>query len=548
MSLPPRLVESLRSVDASKVTRPHSGRARLRQGALAGVFMLILAAPLPARAVEPASHPGAAADGKPSDGAPSSGAPPNIVFIVLDTARADRMSYNGYPRLTTPYIDAFARDAVTYSNAHSVAPWTLPSHMSMFTGLLPGQHGATWRAFATPDNMTLGELLNKTFSLAEPARFLPTRLRQLGYHTVGFSSNAWVSRRTGFDQGFDAFYEMWQDDSRVNKGYDWLPPRVRHALLSWIPPDVSSASELDRGDGGQVLRKLREHVAANGPLRQPFFLFFNFIDPHYPYSPPPSWRYAYSDDRELGEAIALFRFDEMDMQTGLRPVDVTRFRPFYDAEINYVDCVVGRLLTWLREQGVYDDALVVVTSDHGEHLGEGGHFSHQFSVEEELLRVPLVIKYPGNAGKGEVVDNQMVSNIDIYETLLRAAGAPAQAATATSPQDLAHMEVFSRPYLIAEEYYSLPYLRLNNERNPDFSVDDNRITRRVVYDPTQRHEFFQRDGVQPAAVQADDPDRAHAAAFLESYVSSLRNGMLHEKAQPLDAATRERLRSLGYVH
>jgi arylsulfatase A-like enzyme len=522
------------------------GKRWLSPGVWTAIATLVLLSPLAARALEEHARAPLPVDASTSNGHSPPSAPPNIIFIVLDTARADRMSYNGYARSTTPYIDAFGRDAVTYRNAHSVAPWTLPSHMSMFTGLLPGQHGATWRAFATPEDMTLGDLLDKSFTFADPARLLPERLRQLGYHTVGFSSNAWVARRTGFDHGFESFYEMWQEDSRINRSYDWLPPRVRHALVRWLPLEVRSASELDRGDGGQVLRKLHEHVATHGALRAPFFLFFNFIDPHYPYSPPPSWRYAFSDDRELGEAIALFQFDEMSMQAGQWPLDVTRFNPFYDAEMNYLDCVVGRLFTWLRQEGLYDDTLIIVTSDHGEHLGEGGHFSHQFSVQEELLRVPLVIKYPGNRDAGRVVDDARVSTIDIYETVARAAGAPAQKATPTGPQDLSDMAAFSRPFLIAEDYYSLPYLRLNHERNPEFSIDDHRVTQRVVFDGVSRHEFLERDGVQPAAATAD-PARASAAAFLERYVSTLGDGMLHEQQKPLDEATRERLRALGYV-
>jgi len=494
-------------------------------------------------------RPGVAAAAAPeTDG--GANRPPNIIFIVLDTARADRMSYNGYRRPTTPNIDDFAHDGVIYRNAHTVAPWTLPSHMSMFTGWLPGQHGATWRAFATPEDMTLGDILNKSFTLADPNQFLPMRLRKLGYATVGFSSNAWVSRRTGFDVGFDTFYELWKESTFLRKAYEWVPPRVR-TLIERLPTGIRTVSEADSGDAGLVLLKLREHVATHGALRAPFFLFFNFIDPHFPYSPPLSWRYAFSDDVDLGEALALFRFDELTMEAGTRTVDVARFSPFYDAEMNYVDFAVGRLLGWLREHEYYDDALIVIVSDHGEHLGEGGHFSHQFSVEEELLRIPLVIKYPGNVGHGTVVDNQLVSNLDIYETVLSAAArGGAHDHGITSSQDLANMDRFSRSFLIAEYDYSLPFLRLNHERCADFSIDDHRITQRVVFDASNRYEFVQRDGVQPAAAPAVNPEapgREAAAAFLHSYVSHLENGMLKEQQQPLDPATRERLRALGYV-
>jgi arylsulfatase A-like enzyme len=520
----------------------HCGPRRARKSA--GCLLVILTLVLLCGA---GTHPRlAAAASAPTDGV--DGRPPNIVFIVLDTTRSDRMSYNGYPRLTTPNIDEFTHDAVTYRHAHSVAPWTLPSHMSMFTGLLPGRHGATWRAFATPEDMTLGDLLNKSFTLADPSQLLPERLRKLGYTTVGFSSNAWVSRRTGFGGGFDAFYEMWKESTFLRKVYNWLPPRAR-AVIEQLPRSIRATSEADAGDGGQVLLKLKEHVAAQGPLHQPFFLFFNFIDPHFPYSPPLSWRYAYSDDVDLGEALALCRFDEMTLEAGARPVDVSRFNPFYDAEVTYVDFMVGRLLTWLREQGYYDQALIVITSDHGEHIGERGHFSHQFSVEEELLSVPLIIKYPGNAHRGLVVDNQLVSTIDIYETLLRAAahGQPLDGATTIS-QDLADMAAFSRSHLIAEEYYSLPYLRLSRQRYPDFPIEENQVTRRVVYDEGNRYEFDARDGVVPASAAAASPGRQAAAAFLQQYVNSLDKGMLRETHEPLDEATRERLRSLGYVH
>jgi len=129
----------------------------------------------------------------------------NIILIVIDTARADRFSSYGYHLKTTPNIDRFAQDAVLFSNAHSVAPWTLPAHMSMFTGLLPGQHGATWK------------LLNKSWEPADylfrpgdQERILTNRLNKAGYVTWGFSSNPWVGARQGFSLGFDLFVEPWR--------------------------------------------------------------------------------------------------------------------------------------------------------------------------------------------------------------------------------------------------------------------------------------------------------------------------------------------------
>lgn len=475
---------------------------------------------------------------------------PNIIFIVLDTTRGDRVSFNGYDRLTTPNLDKLALDSVVYTKAHSVSPWTLPSHMSMFTGLLPSEHGATWRAFAEPEDMGLEEILGRSFSLNDPSLLLTVRLKDSGYSTTGFSSNAWVSERTGFATGFDAFYEMWKQDASYREAFKWLPPGVRERELA--PDGVRTLSEFETGDAGLVLREFYRYINLNDETDRPFFLFFNFIDPHYPYSPPMSWRYAYSDDTDLGERIAHFEFGEMSMQSGDQPVDVSRFGPFYDAEINYLDFAVGRLLERLREKGLYDDTLIIVTADHGEHLGEHGQFSHQFSVGEELLHVPLMIKYPGNSGQGTTIDNPLVSTIDVYQTILAAAkGQVSSVGSESYSRNLANMQGFDRKYLIAEYDYSIPYLRANQEAYPGFSVKDNSVVRRVVYDHQNRYEFADPDRF--AVTPLDETDTVEgegltqASEELQRYLDNLVTSAVRHSEEPMDEETLQRLRSLGYV-
>jgi arylsulfatase A-like enzyme len=375
------------------------------------------------------------------------------------------------------------------------------------------------------------------------------QLRQLGYRTAAFSSNAWVARRTGFGEGFDAFYEMWQQDDDYREVFKWLPPGLRER--DFVPDEYSTLSEMDTGDAGLVLRELKRYTQAQGRAKTPFFLFFNFIDPHYPYSPPMSWRYLYGDDRELGERITHFEFNELAMQSGKHPVDVQRFSPFYDAEINYVDAAVGRLLDLLRAQGVYDDTLIIVTSDHGEHLGEGGRFSHQFSMQEELLHVPLLIKYPAGAGGGRQVDNPLVSNIDVYETILSAANPARRDSPApTRSRDLSDMDRFTREYLIAEYDYSLPYLNVNHAVNPGFSVAEHSVVDRVVYDAQRRYEFVDTDRSAVTAVNDGNVDAdglKRAAGVLRHYLDGLSATAMQHTDTPMDAETLERLRSLGYV-
>lgn len=479
----------------------------------------------------------------------NSSTPPNIIFIVLDTARADRMSYNGYKRLTTPNIDQLARDSVIYRNAHSVSPWTLPSHMSMFTGLLPGQHGATMQAFAHPEDMSLKDILSQTISPLNDSQLLPKRLKEWGYSTIGFTSNSWVSKRTGFDRGFDYFYELWKESKNYKRIYQWIPAKIR--THKWFPSNLRTLSELDDGDAGKVLRVFKQHINTNGDLNEPFFLFFNFIDPHYPYSPPTLWRYTFSDDLDLGTRIASFEFDEIAMCAGYKPIDLSRFSPFYDAEMNYVDFAVGQLITWLREKEYYDKTLIIVVSDHGEHIGEGGHFSHQYSVEEELLWIPLVIKYPGSAQRGLVIENQLVSNLDIYETILQAASPDHENVEYPTPsQNLRDMKTFDRSYLIAEYYYSLPYLRISQKRFPDFSIEENTVVRRVVYDLHNRYVFVEQNGKIKAVESNSSENKQNkelATVFLLEYIKSLGSGILQKTKKTIDKETLKQLRSLGYL-
>lgn len=441
------------------------------------------------------------------------------------------MSFEGYQRLTTPHLDGFARDAVVYRDAHSVSPWTLPSHVSMFTGLLPSQHGATWRPFGTPEDASLQTILSRSIASGTTDALLPQRLRERGYYTLGLSNNAWVSRRTGFDRGFDAFYELWRERDAVAKSSGGLAPELR------MPAGAEG------GDAGRTLLRFHQHVESNG-LPEPFFAFFNFIDPHYPYSPPPAWRYLYSDDVDLGERIARFQFSEMAMVAGDLPPEVDGFAAFYDAELRYLDFVLGRLLTWLRANGYYDETLIVLTSDHGEHLGEAGRFSHQFSMEEELLRIPLVIRYPGGAQSGTLVQNPTVSNLDVFRTILAAAGVPSGAPSPAPSRDLRRMDRFDRPYLIAEYHHSLPYLRAHREAFAGFPVDRHRVTRRVLFDQRERHVFVDTDELTDASAS---PARAQAAAFLQAFLATVEGGVVRDTGQPVDAETLERLRSLGYA-
>jgi arylsulfatase A-like enzyme len=470
---------------------------------------------------------------------PARASRPNIFLIVIDTARADHFSYAGYRRHTTPRIDALTADAVVYRGAHSTAPWTLPAHMSMFSGLLPTEHGATWAAYSEPAQMTLREMIRRGFSVGEPERMLARRLKQAGYATVGISQNPWVSESRGFAEGFDQFIEAWRPSS--------LPQPY-----SALPREVKIAKEADSGSAGRSLVVFKYHFLTTD-VEEPFFVFFNFIDPHFPYLPPGRFRKVFDGDRRLIPEMTRDGV-ELELIAGVKQIDGEALSRFYDAELRYVDWAIGNLLAWLRSRDLYDNSMIVITSDHGEHLGEGGRYSHQLSLQEELLQVPLVIKYPGGAGAGTIVEDPLVSNLDVYRTILAQAGAEAGGGGPgfrTLAQDLGRMSDFDRSLLIAESHFSEAYLQQLLQANPAFDVAKHRHIRRAVYDSDCKYLFDAADLVSAEPLspvtRAACSQGALVTERMRAYVDAAGHGPRPGAPAGPDRELLDQLESLGYV-
>ena len=269
------------------------------------------------------------------------------VFIIsIDTLRADRLPSYGYDRGSTPAIDAFRRDAMLYRWAFSHCPQTLPSHASLFTGMLPPRHGVR-------DNVG--------YHLDPKIPTLATRLRQLGYATGAAVSTYVLRRATGIHQGFE-FY-----DDRVRS--------------SGSRP---TAAERDGEESRIVLTSWMETSA-----ERRVFGFLHVYEPHAPYEAPRQFR---------------------------------RVEDEYDNEVAYADAVVGRFLETLKQRGIYDDALIIILSDHGEGLGDHGEDEHGLFVYRESIHVPLLIKLPGNARAGETV-TPPVGLDQVAPTVLNVVGA-----------------------------------------------------------------------------------------------------------------------------
>ena len=315
-----------------------------------------------------------------------SGERPNILLIVMDAARADHFSCYGYPRETTPNIDKLALSGALFSRAVSSTSWTVPSHATLFTGLLPPEHGATYQHNWLVDRIpTLAELLK-----AE------------GYRSAAFSSNPYVDRSNNLHRGFDQFISVWSDTT--------IKEPVKHFYTERTNKLIRSFIENGRDD--------------------PFFVFVNYMDVHTPYDPPEPYRSRYlPQGNEITARIDSACHDEalMNYETlTLSTEEVSAVCDIYDGALNYLDAEIGELFEYLGQRGILDSTLIIVTSDHGELLGEYGFFGHGALLSRLLVQIPLVIRYP-SVFPGQVVRDEPVAIADIFHSiasLLRLKGYP----------------------------------------------------------------------------------------------------------------------------
>jgi choline-sulfatase len=307
----------------------------------------------------------------------------------LDSLRRDRVSAYGHDRETTPCLDQFGATATRYANAYTPAPWTLPTHVSLFTGMFPSEHGVT-NVFPNSDSRLSGGV-----------RTLAEKLKADGYRTAGFSNNPWVGQTSGLDRGFDDYIEwnleirhetVGQIHSRLDRVISRFHSIVGHAARqpAYLLKRPFFTDSLTRRATSWI------ESAAGG---QPWFCFMNLMEAHSPYF-PRQWAFETLgleppgpvEPRLLNTKLLAYIAQKLE----LSPETVKRVLEFYDASIRYQDRKVEAVLESLRDCGVFDDTLVVICSDHGKTLGEfdrGAAPSHY--LRDINTRVPLLIKAPG---------------------------------------------------------------------------------------------------------------------------------------------------------
>jgi arylsulfatase A-like enzyme len=457
---------------------------------------------------------------------------PNIIFIVMDSVRADHLSLYGYERDTCPNLRSFAEEATLFRRAYATSDQTLPSHASMFTGLYASRHGAHF----DPPDFPLGRpLSNDVETLAEV-------LSAKGYLTMAVVAN-WghLSPAFNLSQGFQ-YYDCRRGAPflKASSGY-YLRTLIYEIFKSLAP---RSAFDLICQRAADINQQVYRFIDRGTNSHRPFFLFINYMDAHLPYLPPPPFDMLYPGKNDSFTTHDYWREfnDVIQLKRGLSENEYQNLVSQYDGAIAYLDFEIQQVLERIKKSHVYQNSLIIITSDHGEAFGEKNLMYHGLAAYQDLIYVPLIIKYPGPAKRKE--SNQLVSCVDFMPTILDVLGF--KPPETIQGQSLLATENESGRVVFAESYPSSDVLRLH----PRF----HRI-QSAMFSGTMKI-IKSTDGTLELYNLADDPNedvnifepngQSHQLEEkLENWLKTVRG--VSGPSPKLDRGTVEKLRSLGYV-
>ncbi len=346
---------------------------------------------------------------------PPPGEAPNVLVLLIDTLRADHLSCYGYERRTSPNMDRAAAEGALFLNTYSQASWTKPATASLMTGVYPSTHQTT----------TMGSGLMDSF------RILPEVFSDRGYRTAILTANNLVSPLFGFDQGVDFFYygksqmvrELMlgniirtllrsnQERKQKVEDYFWrLEAVLRFSERVDYDPSVDALN-------ARFLEWFEEN-----PDR-PFFAYIHYIEPHYPYTPPAPYDtlFAPIEPGAYVQPTHNYGFQPFDQMSSVDTELLEAVIGEYDGEIAYLDNRFGHLFSELGELGIFDNTILVITSDHGEEFFEHAMWGHGHSLFDEVVRIPLIIRFPPRIPPGTEI-TALASLVDIFPTLLDLSG------------------------------------------------------------------------------------------------------------------------------
>jgi arylsulfatase A-like enzyme len=423
---------------------------------------------------------------------------PDIVIFVVDTLRADHLGLYGHERPSSPRLDALAGESWVFDRAFSHSSWTLPATASLLTGRLPAAHGATRDPL---DEFLYSPLDERVPTLAE-------RLTQRGRRAAAWVNNVYLAPEFGLARGFEHY-------------------------------DYNGSSGLEERSAADAVDLALEWLKAHP---EPTFVYLHVMEPHLPYLPPAPYKRAFTGPGEIPVPVPFGVGDHLDrlMNGGWRPGDEEQasIQAMYDEEILTADAALGRLVDGLAAQGRWDRTLLAFTSDHGEEFWDHGSFEHGHSMYGEILRVPLLLRVPGQEARRVEFP---VQHADLFQTLLGLAGAPRPAGSVGDDlRGLLSAPPPPRPLLSEDCLYGPPLAAI--------TLGERRLIANLA-DRTARLYALDARGQADRRVEDSEAQAAETRALL-GVMEGLRGDLaVHRptQAKRLDPDSIEKLRALGYL-
>jgi arylsulfatase A-like enzyme len=422
---------------------------------------------------------------------------PNVIVILLDAVRFDHLGCYGYPRPTSPTIDAFAKEGLMFTQAISQSSYTKPVIASLFTSLYPSQHSVFRNTRHDAQGNFISDVLDDSFlTMAE-------YLHAADFNTVGFLEQAQLRHYMGFAQGF-CFYKP-----------DMGPaPEINRGFFQWLP-----------------INKHRQ-----------FFAYLHYLDAHAPYVPPTEYRDMFgSFDQaatfpERVKDWQKFKAEVTDGNLTLTPSDGEHLKALYDAEIRALDENLAALFAKLKKENVYENSLIILTADHGDEFLDHGSVDHAHTLYDELLRVPLIIRFPKSASQGTI--HAQVQTIDILPTILDVLKLPAD------------------PHWMGRSLLMYQNGANGHEPAPVFSERADLIslrsgTHKYIYNTelkTGELYDLQNDPGEKNDISAAEPQIANRMqGEVLQWLETMRKATPKESGVTIDQHSVKELRSLGYI-
>ena len=341
----------------------------------------------------------------------ATGDPPNVLLILVDALRADRLGVNASGKLLTPNLDRLTKEGVNFENAFSHSTWTKPSVATLITSLYPSQHGMQFVGVETPEGFRVEELAEGIETLAEG-------FQRAGYATGASVNQVHLHERFGFGQGYDLYKQV--------EGKDAF--HVNSIIEDWLA---------SIGD-------------------QPFFAYVHYLDTHWPYT-----RRLEKHEDQFGSTAMTSKptgsaFKASEWAKGISPQDLAALETRYDYEVAYVDDAIGQMIDKLKELGRYDNTIIVTTSDHGEAFFEHQKLQHGGVPYDEVTRIPLAVRLPERLRPTITSSTELVGLIDVMPTLFDLAGLePATNALGNSLRPLLSDESPSQRLVFIETFEAI---------------------------------------------------------------------------------------------